>query len=106
MLHLTYFTAFAVVEARGGFCFQVVLCCMRAKRQWLHAPSGLAFRTRFSSYIPRNLFCSRGKDPAFAQVNSAAVCGFGEVFLHVDLLVTNQFVAVLSYMLAFSLRHL
>lgn len=43
----------------------------------------------------------QGEDPAFAQVNSAAVSGFGEVFLHVDIFVTNQFVAVLSYVLAF-----
>lgn len=58
-------------------------------------------QTRFSSCIPRSTFCSSRGDPAFAQVNSAAFCGFGEVFLHVDLFVANQFVAVLSYRLAF-----
>lgn len=54
----------------------------------------------FPSRVPRNLFCTREKDPSFAQV-ILLLCVFGEVSLHVGLVVTNLFVAVLSYVLAF-----
>lgn len=97
MLYLTYFTAFADVEV-SGFCVFRLFCvaCMSK----VNVPSVLTFRPGFLHAFQRTRFAA-GEDPAFAQVNSAAVCGFGEVFLHVDMFVTNQFVAVLSYVLAF-----
>lgn len=94
---MIYFPAFADVEVRG-FCVFRLFCVVRMpKSQWLHAPGVLTFEAGFPHAFQRTHFAAEQG----TQVNSAAVCGFGEVFLQVDLFVTNQFVAVLSYMLAF-----
>lgn len=73
--------------------------------QKLHAMSSMLpvclHSDQFFFMCSKEPILQQGEGPSLCQVNSAAVCDFGEVFLHVDLFVTNQFVAVLSYVLAF-----